>query len=200
MFWLDWLYPKKCLGCGKTGRYFCESCLKTVRKNDQIALSGTSLFQYQGIIKTAIKALKYQFLSNIETELGELMDKGLSEERLREFLELKPGVQAMPLYWQRENWRGFNQAELIAKILAKKFNLKIVDYLERVKRTKPQADLPRKERLRNVKNIFRVKPGKLTEVILVVDDVWTTGATMSEAMKTLKKAGVKQVWGLTLAR
>jgi len=197
-FW-DLVYPKKCLGCKKTGKYFCDECLKTVRINDQAALSGTSLFQYQGIIKAAIQTLKYQFLRNIETELGELIDRGIVEEELKEFLELKPGVQPMPLYWRRQNWRGFNQAEVIAKVLAKKFNLKLVDCLERVKQTKPQADLKRKERLANVKDIFQVKV-KPAGAVLVVDDVWTTGATMEEAIKTLREAGVKQVWGLTLAR
>lgn len=200
MDFLEFLFPKKCLGCKKSGKYFCEECLKTVRKNDQASLYGTSLFQYQGIIKTAIKALKYQFLTDIKEELTELMDRGLNDEQLQEFLELKPGVQAMPLWWKRENWRGFNQAEILAKIVAKKFNLKRIDCLKKVKETKPQADLSRKERLLNVKNIFKIKPGKLPEAILIVDDVWTTGATMNEAIKTLKKTGVRQVWGLTLAR
>lgn len=198
IFW-DLIYPKKCLGCKKTGKYFCEDCLKTIRLNDQAALDGTSLFQYSGIIKTAIQTLKYQFLRNIETELEELMDRGLVEEELKEFLKLKPLVQPMPLFWRRQNWRGFNQAEIIAKIIAKKFNLELIDCLERVKQTKPQADLKRKERLANVKDIFKVKL-KPAGAVLVVDDVWTTGATMSEAMKTLRQAGVKQVWGLTLAR
>lgn len=196
---LDFLYPKKCLGCGKTGKYFCEECLKTVKLNDQAALNGTSLFQYQGIIKAAIQALKYQFLRNIETELGELIDKGMTEGELKEFLKLKPEVQPMPLYWRRQNWRGFNQAEIIAKVLAKKFNLKLTDCLERVKQTKPQAELKRRERLTNVANIFKVK-ARPAGAVLVVDDVWTTGATMEEAIKTLRRAGVKQVWGLTLAR
>lgn len=196
---LDFLYPKKCLGCGKAGKYFCAECLKTVKLNDQAALNGTSLFQYTGIIKMAIQTLKYQFLRNIETELGELIDRGIVEEELKEFMQLRPLVQPIPLYWRRQNWRGFNQAEIIAKVLAKKFNLKLIDCLERVKQTKPQAELKRKERLANVANIFNVKV-KPEGAVLVVDDVWTTGATMEEAIKTLRGAGVKQVWGLTLAR
>lgn len=143
--------------------------------------------------------MKYQFLRDIETELEELIDRGIVEEELKEFLRLKPEVQPIPLYWRRENWRGFNQAEVIAKVLTKKFNLKLVDCLERVKQNKPQAELKRKERLGNVANIFKVKL-KPARAVLVVDDVWTTGATMGEAIKTLREAGVKQTWGLTLAR
>lgn len=200
MSFLDFIFPKKCLSCGKKGQYFCDLCRKTIKKNDQIALDGTSLFKYQGIIKEAVKALKYQFLTDMETEIGELMNKALEDEDLLWFLQAKPGIQPMPLFWQRENWRGFNQAKILAKIVAKKFNLPIIDSLERIRQVKPQADLSRKERLENVKNIFKVKPGELSEAILLVDDVWTTGATMNEAIKTLKKAGVKKVWGLTLAR
>lgn len=199
MVLLDFLYPRKCLGCNKNGKYFCDECLKTVKLNDQAALDGTSLFQYQGIIKAAIQTLKYQFLRNIEGELGGLIERGIVEEELKEFLQLKPLVQPIPLHWRRQNWRGFNQAEIIAKVLAKKFNLNLVDCLERIKQTKPQAELKRKERLTNVNNIFKVR-SKPEGAVLVVDDVWTTGATMNEAIKTLQKGGVKKVWGLTLAR
>ncbi len=200
MDWWEIIFPKKCLGCKKAGKYFCEECRKTIRKNDQADLDGTSLFKYRGIIKTAVKALKYQFLTDMEEELGELMDKGLEDKELKEFIKLKPKVQALPLYWKRHNWRGFNQAEILARITERKFKLERVDCLERVKETKPQAELKRKERLKNVKGIFQVKPGKLPESILLVDDVWTTGATMKEARRVVKKAGVKRVWSLTLAR
>ncbi|MCG2691222.1 hypothetical protein L6272_00175 [Microgenomates group bacterium] len=199
MSFLDLIYPKKCLGCSKAGKYFCDECLKTVKLNDQASLIGTSLFRYEGIIKQAIQTLKYQFLRNIEGELGGLIERGVVEEELKEFLQLKPLVQPIPLYWRRQNWRGFNQAEIIGKVVADKFNLKMTDYLVRVKPNKPQADLKRKERLENVKNIFAIK-GKPAGAILVVDDVWTTGATMREAINTFKKSGVKKVWGLTLAR
>ncbi len=158
------------------------------------------MFKYKGIIKIAVKALKYQFLTDVKGELSELMDKGLEDEELSEFVKLKPGIQAMPLFWKRENWRGFNQAEILAKIAANKFNLPIINGLERVKETKPQAELSRKERLKNVKGIFKAKPGRLPRQILLVDDVWTTGATIKEAVRVLKKAGAERIWSLTLAR
>lgn len=88
----------------------------------------------------------------------------------------------------------------MAKIAANKFNLPIINGLERVKETKPQAELSRKERLKNVKGIFKAKPGRLPRQILLVDDVWTTGATIKEAVRVLKKAGAERIWSLTLAR
>lgn len=198
-FW-DFIFPKKCLRCKKSGKYFCEECLKTVRKNDQADLNGTSLFKYKGIIQIAVKALKYQFLTDIKTELSKLMDKRLGDKELGEFIKLKPGIQPIPLYWKRKNWRGFNQAEILAEIVADKFNLPMIDILERVKETQPQAELSRKKRLENVKGIFKVRKGSQPGAILLMDDVWTTGATMKEAVRVLKKAGVKRIWSLTLAR
>lgn len=56
------------------------------------------MFKYKGIIKIAVKALKYQFLTDVKGELSELMDKGLEDEELSEFVKLKPGIQAMPLF------------------------------------------------------------------------------------------------------
>lgn len=163
-------------------------------------MNGTSLFKYQGVMETAIKALKYQFLTDIKSEISELMDKGLEDKKLLEFIKLKPGIQPLPLFWKRQNWRGFNQAEILAKIVGEKFNLSLVDSLARVKENKPQAELTRKERLKNAKGIFKIKAGRLPEAVLVVDDVWTTGATIKEAVRMLAKAGVKRVWSLTLAR
>ena len=199
MSWLDLIFPKKCLGCGQGGKYFCDQCRKTIKLNNQRQINATSIFAYSGIIEAAIKALKYQFLTDIKAELNEIMAPALTGAELTDFINLKPSVQPVPLYWRRENWRGFNQAKIIAQIVADKFQLSLSDYLIRVKETKPQAELKRRERLKNVKGIFKIK-NRPNGPVLVVDDVWSTGATLREAIKVLKKAGVKRVWGLTLAR
>ncbi|MDZ4228784.1 MAG: hypothetical protein U1C50_00855, partial [Patescibacteria group bacterium] len=103
-------------------------------------------------------------------------------------------------FWFRQNWRGFNQAELIAKTISRGLKLKLTDKLGRIKSGQPQSRLPRSQRLTNVSGVFCVKPGRLPKAILLVDDVWTTGATMTEAMTVFKQAGVKAIWGLSLAR
>lgn len=143
----------------------------------------------------------------MEGELRLLIQSGLKQkltqpntELFQEFLALRPAVQPLPLFWYRENWRGFNQAETIAKIVAQALKLKQADCLQRVKLTQPQSRLPREKRLANVKDIFTVKPGRLPKAILLVDDVWTTGATMREAVRVLQDRGVKEIWGLSLAR
>jgi len=205
-FW-DLIYPKKCLGCNKFGKYFCDQCLKTVDLSDECFNNHLSLFCYRGLIREAIKQLKFKFLKDVEVELQPLIQSGLrrklsqpNTELFREFLALKPKVQSLPLFWFRKNRRGFNQAELIGKVICRQWKLKPADCLERVKLTKPQSRLPRSKRLTNVRGIFKVKPGRLPAAVLLVDDVWTTGATMQEAMKVLRENGVKEIWGLSLAR
>ncbi len=207
MSFLDFVYPKKCLGCSQKGRYFCDECLAKIALSDECFNNHVSLFCYRGVMREVIKKLKFKFLKDMAIELKPLIEQGMDRKLrqpntklFKEFLSLKPCVQAIPLFWYRQNWRGFNQAELIAKIIAEKLKLKTVDCLERIKLTEAQSQLKREERLTNVSGIFQVKKGKLPRAVLLVDDVWTTGATMREAMKVLKAKGVKEIWGLSLAR
>lgn len=205
-FW-DFIYPKKCLNCGQKGQYFCAICVKKIELSDECFKQHLSLFCYRGVMREAIKKLKFRFLKDLLAELRPIIEKGIDRkliqpntELFREFLALKPVIQPLPLFWYRHNWRGFNQAELLAKIVAQKLGLNLVDCLERIKLTKPQSRLKRDQRLRNVSGIFSVRPGKLPRAVLLIDDVWTTGATMREAMKVLREKGVQKIWGLSLAR
>ena len=108
----------------------------------------------------------------------------------------------VPLHRWRENWRGFNQAELIGKQMGKKMAL--VRGLARTKATNQQArTVTRGMRAENIKGAFglaREGEGLSGKRVILVDDVFTSGATLRECAGTLKKAGVKQVWGLVLAR
>ncbi len=74
--------------------------------------------------------------------------------------------------------------------------------LEKVKRTESQAKLDKAERVKNIEGVFNIRKdqNKIPEKLVLIDDIWTTGATMKECCKVLKKAGVKKVWGFTLAR
>lgn len=118
--------------------------------------------------------------------------------------ESKPTVIPIPLFWYKENERGFNQASLFGKKLANEFNLQFSDkILVRTKNVLSQTKLTQKQRKENVKGIFSLAPNLSISPalnILLIDDVWTTGATMKEATRVLKESGVKKVWGLTVAR
>jgi ComF family protein len=204
---MDWLYPKKCVGCGERGRYGCDSCLSKIRLRSDQSDNCLSLFEYQGLVKKMIQRLKYSYLRNIEKELDNLISWGLDQQlkrqvnfRFKDFIGKKPEVQPVSLHWKRKNWRGYNQSEIIARAVGDKLDLRAVEVLVRKKETQSQVGLSREDRGRNLKNAFKVKGVKLSQRILLVDDVWTTGATMRASIKTLKKNGVREVWGLSLAR
>jgi len=111
----------------------------------------------------------------------------------------------IPLYWQRKNWRGFNQAELLGQMIAKKLGISFLpDLLIRVRNTKEQTKLKKEKRQKNVLGAFKINHCSSVishqSSIILFDDVWTTGATIKECTKVLKRKGFKKVWGLTLAR
>ncbi len=219
------IFPDKCLICGEEGRYLCPDCLSKVNTPKPIcpvclrpsidgithskcatpqSLDGlTCLWKYEGIIRKAILALKYKFASEIAKELGNLASKKIADNN---FFPTKSVLIPIPLFWYRQNWRGFNQAEEIGKILAKKMNWKFLpDLLIRKKNTLSQTELSREKRGENVRGIFslnsKYQPLSINHYSLILfDDVWTTGSTLKEAGKVLKRKGFQKVWGLTLAR
>lgn len=231
---IDLIFPKKCLGCGKTGQYFCSECCSKIRPVEfqicpvceraspfgqthkqcltKLSLSGfCSIFFYGGAIKEAIHKLKFRFATDLVEELWKISDFLLEEKRERDFfllnkflIEEKPIVIPVPLFWYKENFRGFNQAEILGRFLSKRFNLTLEkELLIRSIPTQPQAGLSQKERRKNIEKAFSVSSNILISSspnILLVDDIWTTGSTLKTCSRLLKKAGVKKVWGFTLTR
>lgn len=225
---LDFLFPRKCLGCGRTGSYFCSICLNLVLLKDEpicpecgrLSVGGlthpgcrkawgldglTSIFTYKGIMEKGIKKLKYRFITDIAADLVELFLSFCGENKaFVNFCQNQPVLISVPLYPQRERWRGFNQAQLLGQMIAKNLGLKLApDLLRRVKQTQPQVDLTKTQRRRNIANAFKISQHlnySLPTSVLLFDDVWTSGVTLREAGKILKRSGVGKVWGLTLAR
>lgn len=159
-----------------------------------------SFFHYNQIAKKAIKEIKYRFVSDIVSSFVSLGDKG-------QLHRLKPDVVLVPvpLHPARFRFRGFNQANLITDILGKRNNFPVInDLLIRTKETIPQvAMINRMKRLNNMNGVFDLNPNYKHHIplsIVLIDDVFTTGATLSSACRTLKKEGAVCVWGLTLAR
>ena len=112
-------------------------------------------------------------------------------------------MMPVPLHLQRLRWRGFNQAQLLARPLARAAGVPLDPYsLQRVRPTRPQVELDEKERRRNVAGAFRVSRPKAVagHRILLVDDVYTTGATVDECSRVLLRAGARSVDVLALAR
>lgn len=109
---------------------------------------------------------------------------------------------AMPMHWRKRWERGFNQAELLARPVAKRFGMKLSDNLRRRRYTKSQAGLSEVQRKENLKNSFTIKrPQQIAgKRVLLIDDVFTTGETLRTAAAALKSAGAAHVSALTLAR
>lgn len=254
---LDTIFPKRCLGCGRIGQYFCPGCssiVRTIKLNEAIcpicekpAIDGrthpgcqgrytldglTSLFRYDGIVRTAIKKIKYRYIRDLISEFVSLFpltsqnsslllgyidnpknrfllqssNKSKNSKLFNNSDKSQIMLVPVPLYKWRERERGFNQSELMGKLVAQNLEIKMDNsVLTRIKSSTPQADLKKRpERLANIKNVFKVNRSGLDQLsnlsIILFDDVFTTGATLNDAANTLKRSGVKFVWGLTVAR
>ena len=167
-----------------------------------------SLFTYEGIIRKAIHKLKFKYITDLSEELFNIivtsLDKSSHFDLIKQYILIeKPVVISVPLYWYKENYRGFNQAEIFGRKIAQIWGLEFrKDILIRSKFTQPQFGLDKKERRENIKNAFSISPNIHSSLfnILLIDDIWTTGATLKACGSLLKRAGVKKVWGFTLAR
>jgi ComF family protein len=159
--------------------------------------------------KTLTKKLIYQF--KYKPHLKDLA-KTLASILIEHFVKTGKNTDEIwdngvlipvPLDKKKLKIRGYNQSEELAKELSKVLQIPVLsDNLIKTKSTKPQMELKKEQREKNLENAFSIKnPAGLTgKKIFLVDDVYTTGSTMSECAKTLKEAGAKQVWGICIAR
>lgn len=215
---IDLIFPKRCVSCGDFGSYICAKCRQKIAYVEnpvcpvcqrqavggrthpgcatRYSLDGLIVgFGYRGPVKFAIRKIKYKWASDVAELLVGLFCKNLWKFDIPGDYLLVP----IPLHSRRKNWRGFNQADLICKTLAKNFNVEVRKLLVRTVETKTQVGLTKEERRTNIRNAFEVRGKIPKEAIILVDDVYTTGATMNEACKVFKKAGAREVWGMALA-
>lgn len=206
---LDILFPRHCFGCGEAGRYFCSECAAGLQPAGATELGHLAALDYdQPAVKKAIWKLKYSGITSLAAELGEI----LSERLLEELSELNAYagrervlVVPVPLSRERARQRGYNQSALLARAAAARAPEALEyrdDLIIKIKDTPAQASLPRRaERLANLRGAFAApRPGLLAgRAVLIIDDVVTTGATLSEMAKTLKTAGASPVLTTALA-
>lgn len=195
---LSLVFPPRCEVCRKESQEaLCQQCFEQI-KFMKPHLGIYSVSAYEGVLRTAIHRFKFKKRKALAEPLGILLVKYLSHIPNFDIDVIIP----VPLHPRRLRQRGFNQSELLAKVLGKYFGIPVVDALERIRDTKAQFDLPREERLRNVTGAFKVSQFNLVynKRILLLDDIYTTGATIAECSKALKIAGAKRVEVLTLAR
>jgi competence protein ComFC len=163
---------------------------------------------YGPVVKKLIFQFKYKpHLTGLKAFLGDLFYESLIQyeefEKAIEKFEKEIILVPIPLSSKKFRKRGYNQAEILAKELGNKLEVNVVNGLERVKDTKTQVGLNKKERQENIRGAFVVKKNSANfkdKRVILVDDVLTTGSTFSEAAKVLKQSGVRQVWAVALAK
>lgn len=213
---LNLFFPPTCVECFKEGDFFCGTCQKKLKikpigpfkkaKNKEFQyLDGVIYaldYQNNKVIKSAVKQFKYKFSKPLAEKFAGLMHQKLEE--LNMLRSKKITLIPIPLHPRRKAYRGFNQAELMAKEIKKiGREVSVCRLLKRIKNTKQQAKLSRFQRLENLESAFvLVESIALPEsnYVFLIDDICTTGATLDSAAKILKEAGVKKVYGLVLAR
>ena len=198
---VDIIFPRNCLGCGKEGKYICEKCDLFLSETPSLFSQGSleelvSIWEYEGLIKEIILKIKYygtfEAINDLVKKAFKIRKPYLTEDTIITFV---------PMFRKKEKQRGFNQAEIIAKKVGEMTGSKVLSLLEKIKDTPSQTKLDKNERLKNIRGSFRIKEGIICNSnILLVDDVWTSGATMKECARVLKKSGVKRVFGFTLTR
>lgn len=192
---LIFLSGKLCLHCGDpipSGNY-CLRCKGKKFYCDKII----SPFEYDGIVKKFVLNLKYSNKKYYSQSLAKYMADAFNKEILPCDI-----ITCIPLCEKRLKQRGYNQSELLAINFAKFLNIESnFDILKRVKETPTQTNLNYSERRKNMIGAFKVINKKLIKdkVIVLIDDVYTTGATITECAKTLKEAGARAVYGVTAA-
>ena len=175
---------------------FGRTCVSCRHKSD---LTGVMILgPHKGILKDLIWKYKYKFILDMSIPLSEL-----TITRYGEFLREKRFlVTYSPISKERLNWRGFNQAELLAKNVSTGLGLTCTNLLYKENNTIAQVGHSRRERIANVKDKIKYIGGSevANRKVLIIDDVYTTGATLEECAKVLRKAGYREVWGLVLSR
>ncbi len=151
------------------------------------------------LLRLAIHRFKYEHMSICKEMLGSLLNEAISGLLLPQSTLEQPTLCPVPLHWTRQFSRGFNQAELLAQEIAHHRTYDVQHLLQRTRMTGHQAHRTGEERKTSLKNAFcYVDPTPPPAWVILIDDVCTTGTTLSECAKILKKVGVKRVSGLVL--
>jgi ComF family protein len=240
---LSFIFPKKCVVCKKHGSYLCENCFSFLsfdpkslcllcnnpsfnnlthpKCRRKYAIDGCfSALSYNKTAQKLIYNFKYKpYLTDLKNVLTDLFYESIIQNEQFQS-QIKNGewiFVPIPLSSSKLRKRGYNQAEILADELSRKFNFPVQNLLKRTKETKTQVGLSNPQRKLNVKEAFEIinhpsassghgseslgsKRFRKNCSIFLVDDVATTGSTLLEAAKILKRNGAKKVFGLTLAR
>ena len=208
-------FPRFCLSCKKEGRLLCEDCIANYQSSifDRVdrfnvvdeTTPKAHIFNFMyadPIIRGLICAWKYEYDQTAWNILKRLLSPRLT--RIKQIVEEERIQVIVPLclHNQKENLRGFDQSVEIARFLENQLKIDYIYLIEKIEETGKQAEKNDKERVLSMKKSpFKIVSAMFVpKNILLVDDVWTTGATAGAAIKTLKSAGAENIWVYTLAK
>ena len=203
--WLDLLFPIACLGCGVPGTLVCARCEAGFQQAPAAAKqayarlpldSVTAACAMTGLASRVVHSLKYRGVHTLSPYMGARMAQAFAATRYEVDL-----VVPVPLHPARRRWRGYNQAERLAQVVAAAFRLELnTSLLERRVKTPPLAfSAGIEERRRSVAGAFACTARADGARVLLVDDVITTGSTTEAAAVALREAGAEFVHTLTFA-
>ncbi|PRX38596.1 ComF family protein [Planifilum fimeticola] len=193
--------PPLCRRCGKPlagqGTVLCGDCKGRVGHLDQ----NRSVVRYNEFAREIVALFKYRGRERLARPLGRMMAESAAGHD-----PLPDWITFVPLHPSRLKERGFNQAELLARIVSARLNRPLIPLLKRVRPTEPQSLRNRRERLVALRGAFALAEDREVRTkiagtrVLIVDDVYTTGSTLEECARILKEGEVKRVVSVTFAR
>ncbi len=189
------LEPPWCALCGEPlGRALCERCAQ-----EEIPFERARSFGfYEGPLARLIQLMKYHKERALIRELVPLLFAVYQqEEKISEGVE---GITFVPMSPRSERARGFNPSRLMAEALGRLVGKPVFCTLSKIRETRPQAELAGSERLKNLTDAFAPLSQARCQSVLLIDDVYTTGATAKECSRALRSAGYKHIYVLTVAR
>ena len=210
-FILNLIYLPVCAFCGEINyNFLCKKCENKLRKIEKIKVEKYKnkyynehiyLYKYQDIRN---EILKYKF--NNKAYYHKSFSKIIvNNKKMCKILKSYDIIIPVPIHKKRRKERGYNQAELIAKEISKNIlSLKYLDVLKKEKNTVAQSTLNKKERLNNLKNVYKIKDITINELenkkVLIFDDIYTTGTTANECAKVIKVLNPEKIGILTIAK
>ena len=224
---LSLLFPTPCAACGRYIKdfkylYVCPDCYKSIRLLDGVVCKtcmkpmnadfmtecsecaeGKRHFVHvsaAGVYSGALKELIHLTKFYERKKIAKLLADFIFENVMDTAIKWADVIVPVPLSKGSLSERGYNQTALVALELSKRTGVQYLDAVKKVRETEPQNKLERKDRLKNLKDAFKAELPVNGKKVLVVDDVYTTGATMNEMAKTLLAAGAKEVRGIVVAR
>lgn len=195
---LVYVKEPQCKKCGKPIRYFTQEYCYDCENKEKDFDEGRSLWVHKGIVAESLYRFKYyKRIVNGKFYACELLKKYTKQIYQWKINEIIP----VPVHAKRLAKRGFNQSEIVAKYMSEYLHIPMnTTVVERVVHTKPQKKLSGKKRRQNLRGAFRVVEGvEVAKNILIIDDIYTTGSTLEELALTLRRAGARKVYFLTIS-